>query len=42
MIDKDFKKFLIENRKKVDLAMEQFEEHSKAFDEKMKKILSHL
>lgn len=41
-MDRDFKKFLSENKKKVDQAMTEFERHSKAFDEKMKKILSHI
>jgi len=37
-MDRDFKNFLTENREKVDPAMEDFELHSKAFDEKMKKF----
>lgn len=35
----EYKEFLIENKKQVDMAMNEFEKHSKLFDEKVKKIL---
>jgi len=34
--------FLEQNRNQVDQAMKEFEEHSKSFDERMKKIFAML
>ncbi len=39
---KEFKRFLIENKKAVDEAFEQMEIHSREFDRKVSKILASL
>lgn len=38
--DEEFLKFLEDNNKRVDKAMEGFERHSKSFDKRIKRILN--
>lgn len=40
--DKEFIKFLLENKRQFDEAMEEFERHSLEFDRTLNKIRSHL
>ena len=42
MSRKEFLKFLDQNEREVDQLMEEFDEHCRRFDEKMKKILAAL
>ena len=42
MSNQQFQEFLQENKKKVDLAMKEFDKHSKEFDKKIDKLLSLL
>ena len=42
MTKREFEQFLIENRKKVERASEEFDKHSRAFDEKIREILAAL
>lgn len=42
MSKEEFEEFLINNKKKVDEAVKEFEKHSKSFDKKVSEILSAL
>ncbi len=42
MTEKEFRDFLMENKRKAEKAMENFEKSSRDFDRKISKILSGL
>lgn len=42
MTEEEFKKFVVENKKKMDKSFKEIEKHSKAFDKKVSEILAAL